>query len=184
MKYLETEHLILRSWKEEDREPYFHINQDPKVIECLLGPLTEQQVDLFIEAMNKQQHDRNYTLWAVEEKATGGMMGFIGLNYVEWEAPFTPAVEIGWRLGSEYWGKGYATEGAKAVLEYGFEQLGLQEIVSFTVPANKRSQRVMEKIGMMREEKGDFCHPKLMADHPLSRHILCRLKRQDYGIAG
>lgn len=92
--------------------------------------------------------------------------------YTDWESHFTPAVEVGWRLGSQYWNKGYATEGAKACVEYGFNQCGLKEIVSFTVPANIRSIRVMEKIGMMRDLNGDFAHPKLLQEHKLSKHVL------------
>jgi len=174
---IETERLILRTWKKADAKPYFRINQDLRVIECLRGPLTMQQVNDFIEATNHQWSNRGYTLWAAELKATAEFMGFIGLNYTAWEAHFTPAVEVGWRLGSQYWGKGYATEGAKASLNYGFQICGLEEIVSFTVPANVRSIRVMEKIGLKRDLKGDFAHPKLPADHPLSVHILYRLKK-------
>src|SRR3990167_2232368 len=167
MKILETERLILRTWKKEDAEVYFQINQNPKVIEFLGGPLTREQIYDFIPAVNKHQEKQGYTLWAVELKETGELIGFIGLNYIDWEAHFTPAVEVGWRLGSQYWGNGYATEGAKAALDYGFKQCGLKEIVSFTVPANVRSIRVMEKIGLKRDMNGDFAHPKLSADHPL-----------------
>ncbi|NCT56545.1 MAG: GNAT family N-acetyltransferase [Legionella sp.] len=113
-------------------------------------------------------------------KETGELIGFIGLNYTDWESHFTPAVEVGWRLGSQYWGKGFASEGAKASLEYGFKQCGLKEIVSFTVPANIRSIRVMEKIGLKRDLNGDFSHPKLAADHPLSQHILYWLTADEY----
>ena len=107
-------------------------------------------------------------------------MGFIGLNYIAWAAAFAPAVEVGWRLGSVYWGKGYATEGAKACLNYGFRKCGLKEIVSFTVPANVRSIQVMQKIGLRRDWNGDFAHPKLPADHPLSEHVLYRLTAHEY----
>jgi len=172
---IETERLILRTWKKADAEPYFRINQEPRVIECLRGPLTMEQVNDFIQAVNRQWDKYAYTLWAAELKATAEFMGFIGLNYTAWEAHFTPAVEVGWRLGSQYWGKGYATEGAKASLDYSFKKGRLEEIVSFTVPANVRSIRVMEKIGLKRDLNGDFAHPKLPAEHPLSQHILYRL---------
>jgi RimJ/RimL family protein N-acetyltransferase len=177
---IETARLILRTWKNEDVNAYYQINQDPKVIELLRGPLTMEQVNDFIPAVNKHQEKHGYTLWAVELKETGELMGFIGLNYTDWESHFTPAVEVGWRLGSQYCGTGYATEGAKASLDYGFKQCGLKEIVSFTVPANVRSIRVMEKIGLKRDLHGDFAHPKLAADHPLSRHILYRLRADEY----
>lgn len=175
MKIIETERLILRTWKEDDAEAYFRINQDPKVIEFLRGPLTMEEVRAFIPAVNSHGAKYGYTLWATELKESGALMGFIGLNYTDWAAHFTPAVEVGWRLDSDYWGKGYATEGAKASLEYGFKQCGLKEVVSFTVPANIRSIGVMERIGMTRDPKGDFAHPKLPADHPLSRHVLYRV---------
>ena len=174
---LETDRLILRTWHPQDAEAYFHINQDPLVIENLRGPMTLAEVNIFISSMNDQQDKRGYTLWAVDLKSTGEFIGFIGLNYTDWEAHFTPAVEIGWRLGSQYWGKGYATEGAKTALDYGFNTLGLDEIVSFTVPANIRSIRVMEKIGMQRDLKGDFSHPKIDLLHRLSQHVLYRIRK-------
>ncbi|MBX9585945.1 MAG: GNAT family N-acetyltransferase [Gammaproteobacteria bacterium] len=177
---IETERLILRAWEKEDAEGFFQINQDPKVIEFLRGPLTMDQVNDFISAVNSQGENYGYTLWAACLKETGELIGFIGLNYTDWESHFTPAVEVGWRLGSQYWGKGYATEGAKAALDYGFKKCDLKEIVSFTVPANIRSIRVMEKIGLKRDMNGDFAHPKLAADHPLSQHILYRLAKADY----
>lgn len=177
---IETARLILRTWKNDDAEAYFQINQDPKVIEFLRGRLTIEQVNDFILAANSHNNKHGYTLWAVELKETGELIGFIGLNYTDWESHFTPAVEVGWRLGSQFWGKGYATEGAKASLYYGFEQCGLKEIVSFTVPANLRSIRVMEKIGLKRDLNGDFSHPKLATDHPLSQHILYHLSEDEY----
>lgn len=181
---IETARLILRTWEKEDAEAYFQINQDPKVIEFLRGPLSMDQVNEFIPAVNKHHEKHGYTLWAVELKQTGELMGFIGLNYIDWESHFTPAVEIAWRLGSQYWGKGYATEGAKASLEYGFKKCHLKEIVSFTAPVNVRSSRVMEKIGLKRDMKGDFAHPKLLASHPLSQQILYRLTVDEYLQAG
>lgn len=172
---IKTDRLILRTWQVEDSEAYFQMNQDPKVIEFLREPLSREQVCDFIHAANVHNDKHGYTLWAAELKKTGGLIGFIGLNDIAWQAHFTPAVEIGWRLGSQYWGKGYATEGAKAALEYGFKHCNLPEIVSFTVPANLRSIRVMEKIGLKRDIYGDFAHPKLPQDHPLSQHVLYRL---------
>ena len=177
MIFIETERLILRAWKEEDANAYFHINQDPKVIEFLRGSLTMEQVHDSILAANAHGDKHCYTLWAVELKETGELIGFTGLNYTDWESHFTPAVEVGWRFGSQYWGKGYATEGALGSLDYGFNKIGLKEIVSFTVPANKRSIRVMEKIGMKRDFDGDFAHPKLAANHPLLQHILYRIQK-------
>jgi RimJ/RimL family protein N-acetyltransferase len=174
---IQTNRLILRTWKNSDAKTYFDINQDPKVIEFLRGPMPLEQVNEFIRSVNKQQEKNHYTLWAAELKNTGELIGFIGLNKPDWEAHFTPAVEIGWRLGSQFWGKGYATEGAKACLDFGFNKIGLKEIVSFTVPANLKSIKVMEKIGMTRDLNGDFAHPKLPLDHPLSKHVLYKLSK-------
>lgn len=177
MNIIETERLLFRTWKETDAVAYFAINQESKVLEFLPGPLTIDVVKQFIADKNQCFVDHQYTLWAVEEKMTGAMMGFIGFSSPSWKAHFTPCIEIGWRLGSQYWGKGYATEGAKAVLEYGFKQFDWDQIVSFTVPDNSRSIRVMEKIGMKRDLDGDFVHPVLPLDHPLSWHVLYRLSR-------
>jgi RimJ/RimL family protein N-acetyltransferase len=177
---IETKRLILRTWKTEDAATYFQINQDPKVIELLRGPLRMEEVNAFISSMNQNQDRHGFTLWAASLKQSGELMGFIGLNYIDWGMHFTPAVEIGWRLGSQYWGNGYATEGAKAALDYGFNQVGLEEIVSFTVPPNIRSLRVMEKIGLKRDLSIDFAHPKLPADHKLSFHVLYRLSAKEY----
>ncbi len=180
---IETERLYLRTWSLGDAEPYWAINQDPKVIEFLGGPLTMEQVNQTITAVNLQQEKLGFSLWAAELKSTAELIGYIGLNSTDflepYGAPFTPAVEVGWRLGSQYWGNGYATEGARAALGFGFNTIGLAEIVSFTVPMNYRSIRVMEKIGLQRDWNGDFRHPKLALEHPLSQHILYRLKKVD-----
>lgn len=175
MKILETERLILRTWKKEDAESYYLINQDPKVIEFLPGTLSMEKVQDFILYCNQQYESKGYTLWAVELKKTGEFIGFIGLNYTDFKTHFTPAIEIGWRIGSKFWGHGYATEGAKASLDYGFRTCGLKEIVSFTVPDNIRSIGVMQRIGMKRDMDGDFAHPKLEVDHRLSKHVLYRI---------
>jgi RimJ/RimL family protein N-acetyltransferase len=177
---IETERLILRTWKKEDVDSYFQINQDPKVTEFLRGPLTMAQVNDFIPMVNNHQTKHVYTVWATDLKETGELIGFIGLYYVDWESHFSPAVEIMWRLGSGCWGKGYATEGAKAALEYGFTQCHLKEIVSFAAPANVRSIRVMEKIGLKHDVKGDFAHPEFPLDHRLSRHVLYRLNADEH----
>jgi RimJ/RimL family protein N-acetyltransferase len=174
MKVIETERLILRTWQDSDAEEYLRINQDPKVIEYLGINMTMENVHFFMQTMNKQFAESGLTFWAVEEKASGKLMGFIGLNSPSWEASFMPCIEIGWRIGSEYWGQGYATEGAKAALDYGFKTCGLKEILAWTVPANTRSIAVMKKIGMQRDVNGDFTHPRLHAEHPLATHVLYR----------
>lgn len=172
MNTLESERLVLRNWNDNDVIPFFMMNQDPKVMEYFPDLWTMDMVKSFISRMQQQLIDKGFTLWAVEEKATREFIGFIGLNYPTWEAPFTPCVEIGWRLASRYWGMGYAPEGAKAVLDFAFEHLKLKEVVAFTVPDNLKSRRVMEKIGMTRNLEGDFFHPKLDPSHKMAKHVL------------
>lgn len=174
MQVIETKRLILRTWEDNDADVLVKINQDPKVIEFLRGTMTLVEVRNFVHANNHCFEKEKQCFFAATLKETKELIGFIGLSSLTFEAHFSPCVEIGWRLSSVHWGKGYATEGAKAVLQYGFNQQGLNEIISFTVPTNLRSIRVMEKIGMQRDMKGDFLHPKLPADHKLSQHILYR----------
>jgi ribosomal-protein-alanine N-acetyltransferase len=119
-------------------------------------------------------------LWALERVEDGAFLGFTGLSRPSFEAHFTPAVEVGWRLARHAWGHGFATEAARAALRFGFETVGLEEIVSFTVPANVRSRAVMERIGMHHDPSDDFDHPKLPAGHPLRAHVLYRLRRADW----
>lgn len=178
MTVIETERLLLRTWTQNDAEAYFLINQDPQVLEFLPGPLTKEQVCEFILSANRSQDKLGYTLFAAELEESAQFIGFIGLWYMDrnFKTHFTPAVDVGWRLGSQYWGKGYATEGARASLDYGFSCIGLHEIVAMTVPANIRSIRVMEKIGMQRDFEGDFAHPNLGPNHSLSQHVLYRIQ--------
>ncbi|KTC64957.1 acetyltransferase (plasmid) [Legionella adelaidensis] len=178
MSLIKTSRLILRPWQQSDVEPYFLINQDTRVIEFLPGSISKEQINDFMQYQNQQLKNRGYMLWAAELPDTRELIGFIGLNYFDKPAHFSPAVEIGWRLGSQYWGNGYATEGALACLDYGFNQLGINEIVAFTVPDNLRSRKVMEKIGMVQDIEGSFAHPKLPVDHRLSKHVLYRIHRK------
>lgn len=178
MKTIETNRLLLRAWSDEDIAPFFSMNQDSQVMEFIPNLWTMDMVTSFIERMNTQLAAENYTLWAVEEKNSQQFMGFIGLNRPVWEAHFTPCVEIGWRLAFSFWGRGYATEGAQAVLNYAFDTLKLNEIVAFTVPDNLRSQRVMEKLGMIRDVQGDFLHPKIDPVNSLAKHYLFRINKQ------
>ena len=174
--HIETERLILRSWREEDATTFAAINQDPRVIEFLRGPLSLGDCQNFITNANYHFTKYGFGLWVATLKETGEMIGFVGLNVPDFVSHFTPCVEIGWRLAAKYWGKGYAFEAAKSVLEVGFKNFGLKEIVAFTVPKNLRSFSVMEIFGMKRDFAGDFAHPKLAPDHPLSQHILYRVQ--------
>jgi RimJ/RimL family protein N-acetyltransferase len=138
--------------------------------------LTRQQSDSLIEAIESGFEQRGFGLWAVEVRATGTFIGFTGLNEPSLEAHFTPAVEVGWRLARAAWGEGYATEAARASLAFGFEEIGLDQVVSFTSAVNMRSRAVMERIGMTRNPDDDFEHPGLPSAHPLRRHVLYRIE--------
>lgn len=177
-KDLRTERLTLRRWRPEDRTPFAALNADPRVMEFLPAPVTLAESDAMVDRIESHFNQHGFGLWAVEIAGVTPFSGFVGLSIPRFEASFTPCVEVGWRLAAAYWGHGYATEGARAALAFGFEQLGLQEIVSFTVPANHRSRRVMEKLGMTHDPAEDFNHPLLPAGHRLSRHVLYRLRRR------
>lgn len=179
MIILETKRLILRPWREEDFQPFAQLNADPRVMEYLIGPLAPHESnDLAIGIQNKMK-EQGWGIWAIEVPGVADFIGFVGLAPVRFSAPFTPAVEIAWRLAYNYWGLGYATEGAKAVLNFGFQEIKLNEIVSFSVLVNMRSRHVMEKIGMHRDPQDDFDHPELPKGHPLARHVLYRLRVEE-----
>lgn len=173
---LKTNRLILRPWKESDLEPFAKLNADPTVMECFPAPLSREESDALAHRLQAKMAEQGWGMWAVEVPGIADFIGFIGLYPVPFDAPFTPAVEVGWRLLHEHWGKGYAPEGAKAALDFGFQTLKLKEIVSYTAVANVRSRRVMEKLGMHRDPKDDFDHPKVPEGHPLRRHVLYRLR--------
>lgn len=172
---LQTERLRLRRWLPEDRPEFARLNADPRVVEFLPKPLSREESDALADRIEAHFEQHGFGLWAVEIPGGASLAGFIGLSIPRFEAPFTPCVEIGWRLAAEQWGRGYASEGARAALEFGLGPLGLPEIVSFTVPENTRSRRVMEKIGMRHSPADDFDHPVLPAGHRLRRHVLYRL---------
>lgn len=170
----ETERLVLRRWREEDRVPFRRMNADPRVMEFMPALLTAAESDAMVDRIEAHFRERGFGLFAVEEKEGGAFLGYVGLSVPGFDAPFMPAVEIGWRLAVEYWGRGLASEAAREVLRYGFEVVGLESVVSFTVPANVRSRCVMEKIGMRFET--EFEHPRLPHGHPLRRHVLYRVR--------
>jgi RimJ/RimL family protein N-acetyltransferase len=174
---LTTPRLTLRPWRESDLAPFAAMNADPHVMRHFPKPLTREECDAAVERFQNQFAQHGFGIFAVELTATGDFLGSIGLTHPLFESHFTPCVEIGWRIRSEFQNRGYATEAARAALRFGFETLKLDEIVSFTVPANDRSWRLMERLGMSRNPADDFDHPKVPKDHPLSRHILYRLSR-------
>lgn len=175
---IRTKRLILRPWREEDFEPFALLNADPRVREYFPCLLNREESDASARLISDRIRRFDKGFWAAELIETGEFIGFIGLEEVLFTAPFTPAVEIGWRLAYAHWGKGYATEGALATLTYGFDRLRLEEIVAFTAPENLRSRHVMKKIGMHRDAQGDFDHPKIPADHPLRKCVLYRIDKE------
>jgi RimJ/RimL family protein N-acetyltransferase len=150
------------------------MNADPRVMEFFAAPLSPAESDAMVLRIEAHFARHGFGFFAAELRATGEFIGFTGMSHVPFAAHFTPCVEIGWRLATAYWNQGFATEGARACLRYAFEELALPEVVAFTVPANQRSRRVMEKLGMARDPADDFEHPRLPEGHPLRRHVLYR----------
>ena len=173
---IETKRLLLRKWKEEDLASFYLINSSEAVCQFLPKILTRDESDSMARRINDEMEKNGFGLYGVEEKSSAKFIGYIGLSVPNFKAHFTPCVEIGWRLSPDHWGKGYATEGALAIKEYAFNELKLDEIVSFTVAYNIRSRRVMEKIGMIYDSRDDFLHPNLPEDHKLSKHVLYRFR--------
>ncbi len=186
MTELTTDRLLLRNWRDSDREPFAALNADPAVMEHFPAPQTREQSDGLIDRSIPMIDERGWGLWALEVRDTGEFIGFTGLSVPSFEAPFMsvdssmPTVEIGWRLAKSAWGNGYATEAARAALAHGFGPGGLDEIVSFTATPNVPSQRVMQRIGMVHDEPGDFDHPRIAGGHRLQRHVLYRIDRAQW----
>ncbi|WP_216843046.1 GNAT family N-acetyltransferase [Granulicella sp. S190] len=181
-----TERLVLRRWRESDKAPFRKLNADARVAAFLRGPLDAVASDAMVERIERHFERNGFGLFAVEVRESGEFAGFIGLSVADFAAAFTPAVEIGWRLAAEHWGKGLATEGAREVLCYGFDEIGLSDVVSFTVPANARSRAVMERLGMSRDPTEDFVHPNVSEGDDLRLHVLYRLEREAWarGVKG
>ena len=178
-----TERLRLREWRDEDLEPYAALNADARVREFFPGTMTFEESAASMTAIRDHFALHGYGPWAAEVIGGAPFIGFIGLSIPPFDAPFMPCVEVGYRLAFDHWGRGYATEGARAALAFGFESLGLDEIVAMTARSNVRSRGVMEKLGMTRDAADDFDHPNVPAGHPLRRHVLYRV-RKNYFAAG
>lgn len=174
---IRTTRLVLRRWRPADRAPFAALNADPRVVEHLPAPLSRAASDALAARIDQHFAAHGCGLWALEIPGVAAFAGFVGLAVPAFAAHFTPCVEVGWRLDAACWGRGYATEAARAALADGFDRLALDEIVSFTVPANLRSRRVMTKLGMTRDPADDFDHPALPPGHALRRHVLYRLRR-------
>lgn len=174
-KIIITNRLRLRQWEETDLEPFADLNSDPRVREYFPYVLSRQESNQEVFEFSRHIDNFGWGFWAVSLIQTDEFIGFIGLEEVYFKRPFSPAIEIGWRLAYTHWGKGYATEGAKAALQYGFVTLNLQTIVAYTAVQNKRSRHVMEKIGMSHDPHYDFDHPDFPNDHKHKRHVLYRI---------
>lgn len=172
--------LLLRGWRDADRAPFAALNTDPAVMEHYPSTLSRAESDALADRIEAHHTRHGFGLWAVQVPGVVPFAGYIGLARPSFQAHFTPCVEIGWRLARDFWGRGYATEGAQAVLSFAFDRLGLDDVVSFTVPANVRSRRVMERIGMTHSPSDDFDHPLLPEGHPLRRHVLYRIARASF----
>lgn len=174
---MRTPKLILRPWRQEDAEPFAAMNADPLTMRFMPGVLSRGETEALMELFEAHRVAHGFGVWAIEVPGVAPFVGYTGLQRVSFDAPFAPAVEVGWRLAPAFWGRGYATEAAREALRFGFEDLNLDQIVSFTVAANKPSWAVMERLGMTRDARGDFDHPRLPAGHALRRHILYRMTR-------
>jgi RimJ/RimL family protein N-acetyltransferase len=171
---IRTERLLLRRFHDGDREPFAAVNADPRVMRHLVAPLDRADSDAFVDLIEDRFAEHGYSLWAVEVIGGPPFVGYVGLWDARFDAPFTPAVEIGWRLAYRAWGHGYATEAARAAVDDGFVRCGLDEILSFTAAVNLRSRAVMGRLGLARDPEGDFEHPSVPVGHPLRAHVLYR----------
>ena len=177
---IRTQRLVLRPWRPEDKEPFAAMNADPAVMEFFAATLSRSESDALADTFAAEMAEHGFCPWAVERRDGAAFGGFIGLHKVPAYLSFAPAVEIGWRLARPWWGRGLATEGAAAALRFGFEALDLDEIVSFTAVVNQRSQRVMQRLGMIRAPSEDFDHPHVPEGHLVRPHVLYRLTATDW----
>jgi RimJ/RimL family protein N-acetyltransferase len=174
---LQTARLLLRRWRERDLEPFAQLNADPEVMEHFPATLSRGQSDELVARIERGFERDGFGFWAVELREERSLAGFVGLGFVRDRMPFAPAVEIGWRLGREHWGKGIASEAALAARDHGFQTAGLVQIVAYTTARNERSRRVMTRIGMHHDPSGDFVHPAIDAADPTAPHVLYRVDR-------
>lgn len=173
---METTRLKLREWKEEDLNPFFKLNSNSDVMEFFPSKLSKEESDASVDGIIKHFETYGFGLYAVEKKDSQEFIGFVGMQHVPFTAKFTPAIEIGWRLHPDFWGNGYATEAAQKVLEFAWNDLGIQEVVALVVPENKKSRRVMEKLGMTHSPAEDFLHPHpKLKNTKLEKHTLYRI---------
>jgi RimJ/RimL family protein N-acetyltransferase len=177
---LHTARLLLRSLTEADVDPLARLSSDPETMRFFDALPTREQIEALVERHRTALAEGRPGQFAVERLEDGRFLGFVGLAVPRFEASFQPCVEIGWRLGKDSWGHGYATEAGRAVLVHAFETLGLSELVSFTAVLNEPSQAVMRRLGMRRDPDGDFDHPVISPGHPLRPHVLYRLTAEEW----
>lgn len=175
---LVTARLVLRAWKTGDEAAFAELNADAVVTQYLLGPFTLERSNAQVESFREHFAKHGFGRWAVELPGEASFIGTEGLSVVPYASHFTPSVEVAWRLARPYWGRGFASEAARAALSFGFEHARLQEIVALTVPANARSRAVMERLGMTRKPEDDFDHPVVPDGHALKRHVLYRMSNR------
>lgn len=173
---LTSARLLLRRFRDDDRAAFAALNADPAVMEYFPAPLTRAQSDALIERIEANFRRDGFGVWAIEAAEAAPLVGMAGLARVPDDLPCAPAVEVLWRLARPWWGRGYASEAARAAIGHGVARHGFREIVAFAVAGNRRSRRVMERLGMVHDPAGDFDHPRLAAESPLRRHVLYRLK--------
>jgi ribosomal-protein-alanine N-acetyltransferase len=173
-----TQRLLLRAWRSSDRESFARMNADPQVMQHFPKLFSAAESNAAVDRIEEHWRQRGYGLWAVERLDTGEFIGFLGLATASFEAAFTPAVEVGWRLAAAHWGQGFATEGGRAALDFAFNRLGLAEVVSFTAVGNVKSVAVMQRLGLAHEPSLDFEHPAVPVGHPARPHVLYRISRQ------
>lgn len=174
---IETERLILRPYREDDRDAFAALNGHPEVGAWLGGVLTREQSDAMMDRITAHIAQHGFGFWAAERRADGRLVGAIGLMVMGDDLPAPGAIELGWRLHPEAQGAGLATEGAAAARDWAFAELGVPEVVAITADTNVRSQAVMRKIGMTPDPARDFDHPRLATDHPLRRHVFFSVSR-------
>ena len=174
---LTTSRLLLREWRQDDLEPFAALNADPEVMRWFPSTRSRAETEEMVARVGAELVERGWGLWALEERASGRFIGFTGLAAPSFAAPFTPAVEVGWRLARDAWGHGYASEAGRAALQHAFGAVGLDEVVSFTARGNARSRAVMVRLGMGHDPVDDFDHPLLPVGHPLRPHVLYRIRR-------
>lgn len=180
MSELVTPRLALRQWRDADLAPFAALNADPEVMRYMPRCLERAESDTLAGRYRERIAERGWDLWALERRDDRRFIGTVGLAVVTFPASFTPCVEIAWRLARAQWGQGFATEAAAEALRFAFRSLALGEVLAFTVPENRRSRAVMQRLGMRHDPGGDFEHPRLPEGHPLRAHVLYRLGRADW----